>query len=130
LTVNIKFDFHGGSARLRNFKLLLNCRKKNQPDWIRYQTSKESLKISLSLPMKILISGLSWLWFLSVEKVFTNRCLRCRTIQCRVKKTTIIIFENRFQPLSFYWTHLSWIRFYLKIDLWKKKNLTFVRASS
>jgi hypothetical protein len=39
LTKNIKFDFDGGSARLRSFKLLLNCRKKNQPDWIRFHTT-------------------------------------------------------------------------------------------
>jgi hypothetical protein len=26
----------------KNFKLLLNCRKKNQPDWIRFQTISDS----------------------------------------------------------------------------------------
>jgi hypothetical protein len=35
-TKNIKYDFRWGSARLQNFKLLRNCRKKNQPDWIRF----------------------------------------------------------------------------------------------
>jgi hypothetical protein len=28
LTKRMRFDFHGGPARLRNFKLLLNCRKR------------------------------------------------------------------------------------------------------
>jgi hypothetical protein len=42
LTKNIKIDFQVGSARLGNIKLLLNCRKKKQPDFIRFQTSKES----------------------------------------------------------------------------------------
>jgi hypothetical protein len=46
-------DFHGGSARLGNFKLMLNYRKNNQPDWIRFQTSKESSKISPSFPLFI-----------------------------------------------------------------------------
>jgi hypothetical protein len=32
---NIKFNFHEDLARLRNFKSLLNCRKKNQLNWIR-----------------------------------------------------------------------------------------------
>jgi hypothetical protein len=31
---NIKFDFHEGLVRLRSLKLILNCRKKNQPDKI------------------------------------------------------------------------------------------------
>jgi hypothetical protein len=52
-TINVKSDFHGDSARLRNFTLLLNCRKKNQPDWIRFQTSKESSKIIPSFPLFI-----------------------------------------------------------------------------
>jgi hypothetical protein len=43
LTKNIKLDFHGSSVRLRNFKLpLKECRKKNQSNWIRFQTSKVS----------------------------------------------------------------------------------------
>jgi hypothetical protein len=53
LTKNLKFDFHGSSARLRSFKLLINCRKKNQPDCIRFRTFKESWKISLSFPLFI-----------------------------------------------------------------------------
>jgi hypothetical protein len=71
LTTNIKFDFHGGSTRLGNLKLLLNFRKKKQPDWIYPDIS--NLKISdlqevvkdftiiSTLYMKISISGLSWL---------------------------------------------------------------------
>jgi hypothetical protein len=35
-TKNVKYDFRGGSARLQNFKLLPNCRKKNQPDWCQH----------------------------------------------------------------------------------------------
>jgi hypothetical protein len=33
-TRKIQFDFHGSPSRLWNFKLLLDCRKKNQPDLI------------------------------------------------------------------------------------------------
>jgi hypothetical protein len=52
--VNIKFDFHGGLARLRDLKFLLNCRKKNQPDWKRFQTSiKKSSKNIPSFPLFI-----------------------------------------------------------------------------
>jgi hypothetical protein len=61
---NIKFDFHGSSTRLLNFKLLLNCRKKNQPDWIRFQTSNESTKISPSFSFfkKDLYKDRKWRW--------------------------------------------------------------------
>jgi hypothetical protein len=47
----IHSDFHGGPSRLRNCQLLLNCRKKNQLDWIWFQTSRESSKISLSFQL-------------------------------------------------------------------------------
>jgi hypothetical protein len=69
LNKNFKFYFHGGSARLWNFKLLLNCRKKNQPNWIIFQTSKKSLKISTSFSLFIWkLSWLSWLWFFQWKK--------------------------------------------------------------
>jgi hypothetical protein len=61
---NIKFYFHGGSIRLGNFKLLLNCTKKNQPDWIRFQTTKESSKISpsFSIFIEIFLKERKWRW--------------------------------------------------------------------
>jgi hypothetical protein len=68
----IMFDFYVGSAWFRKFKLLINCKKKNQPDWIRFQTSKESSKISPSLIWKFEFLVLVSFDFFSKEKVFTT----------------------------------------------------------
>jgi hypothetical protein len=60
------------SASLLNFKLILNCRKKNQPDWITFQASKDFTVIPA-----LRIFGISWLWFFSVKRcstvIFSNR---------------------------------------------------------
>jgi hypothetical protein len=78
LTNNIKFNFHGSSAQLRNFKLLLSCRKKNQPDRKRFQASKGSSKIS----SQARIHGGSW-------RRIHEKC-NCNTHDCDFNTQSVI----------------------------------------